>query len=108
MIVNRFDYRMLDEVNGYGVGWQLLTTGQYDMEEIDLGVRKGKQKKKRKKGKHSSAVDDADLRTDRDLDALHKQGGQTVGAARNKRKGRGNARQRQFEKRAARESSLKL
>lgn len=36
MIVNRFDYRMLDDVNGYGVGWQLLTTGQYDMEEMDF------------------------------------------------------------------------
>jgi hypothetical protein len=75
---------------------------QYDLDEIDLGARRGK-----KKRKHShDSVDDADLRTDRDLDALHQQGGQIVGAARNKKKGRGNARQRQFEKRAAREPGL--
>jgi FkbM family methyltransferase len=36
MIVNRFDYKMIDEAHGYGVGFQLLNTGQYDMQEINL------------------------------------------------------------------------
>jgi FkbM family methyltransferase len=36
MIVNRFDYRMIDENRGYGVGFQLLNTGQYDMQEMDF------------------------------------------------------------------------
>lgn len=78
---------------------------QWDLDAIEVGAPR--LKKKRKRGK-DGVVDDADLRTDRDLDALHQMGGQVVGAARNKRKGRGNARQRQFEKRAARESILKL
>ena len=34
MIVNRFDYRMTDEIRGIGVGWQLMNSGQYDMKEV--------------------------------------------------------------------------
>lgn len=80
--------------------------GQCDeLDEIHLGAHgsKKKKKKKRQMKQKGGAVDNADLRTDRDLDALHQLGGQVVGAARNKRKGRENARQRQFQKRAARE-----
>lgn len=36
MIVNRNDFKMIDESHGYGVGFQLLNTGQYDMQEINL------------------------------------------------------------------------
>ena len=36
MIVNRFDYKMIDSQHGYGVGFQLLNTGQYDMTEVGL------------------------------------------------------------------------
>jgi FkbM family methyltransferase len=36
MIVNRFDYKMIDDQHGYGVGFQLLNTGQYDMTEVGL------------------------------------------------------------------------
>jgi len=36
MIVNRNDYRMIDETHGYGVGFQLLNTGEYDMQEINF------------------------------------------------------------------------
>jgi len=36
LIVNRNDYRMLDDETGYGVGFQLMNTGQYDMEEINF------------------------------------------------------------------------
>ena len=36
MIVNRNDYRMIDENRGYGVGFQLLNTGEYDMQEINF------------------------------------------------------------------------
>jgi len=36
MIVNRNDYRMIDETHGYGVGFQLLNTGEYDMQEVNL------------------------------------------------------------------------
>lgn len=34
MIVNRFDYHMIDETTGYGVGWQIMNTGEYDMQEV--------------------------------------------------------------------------
>ena len=36
MIVNRFDYRMSDEKSGIGVGWQLMNSGQYDWNEVEL------------------------------------------------------------------------
>ncbi len=36
MIVNRLDYRMLDEQRGYGVGYQLLESGNFDPEEVML------------------------------------------------------------------------
>lgn len=36
MIVNRNDYHMLDDKHGYGVGFQLLNTGEYDMQEINF------------------------------------------------------------------------
>lgn len=36
MIVNRLDYRMTDETRGYGVGYQLLETGQFESDDIHL------------------------------------------------------------------------
>lgn len=36
MIVNRLDYRMVDEQRGYGVGYQILGSACFDPEEIDL------------------------------------------------------------------------
>jgi FkbM family methyltransferase len=38
MIVNRNDYRMVDRENGYGVGFQLLSTSSFDREEVSLAV----------------------------------------------------------------------
>ena len=38
MIINRNDYRMIDENNGYGVGFQLLNNSSYDQEEIDCAL----------------------------------------------------------------------
>jgi len=34
LIVNRLDYRMMDQETGYGVGYQLLNTAHYDAVEI--------------------------------------------------------------------------
>ncbi|UFZ06641.1 FkbM family methyltransferase [Bradyrhizobium ontarionense] len=39
MIVNRLDYRMVDANRGYGVGFQILTTGAFDPGEVQLAVR---------------------------------------------------------------------
>ena len=36
MIVNRNDYRMIDERQGYGVGFQILQTGSFDPTEVRL------------------------------------------------------------------------
>jgi FkbM family methyltransferase len=38
MIVNRFDYRMLDSRQGYGVGYQILETACFDPSEVRLVV----------------------------------------------------------------------
>ena len=38
MIVNRFDYRMLDSQRGYGVGYQILETAFFDPSEVKLAV----------------------------------------------------------------------
>ena len=36
MIINRFDYRMVKEQEGHGVGFQILEDGSYNRSEIDL------------------------------------------------------------------------
>jgi len=38
MIVNRFDYRMVDEKRGYGVGYQILENACFDPNEVKLAV----------------------------------------------------------------------
>jgi FkbM family methyltransferase len=38
MIVNRFDYRMLDDRRGIGVGFQILDGGSFDPQEVDLAL----------------------------------------------------------------------
>jgi FkbM family methyltransferase len=38
MIVNRLDYRMLDQNRGYGVGFQILENASFDPGEIKLAV----------------------------------------------------------------------
>jgi FkbM family methyltransferase len=38
MIVNRFDYRMVDSQRGYGVGYQILETASFDASEVKLVV----------------------------------------------------------------------
>jgi FkbM family methyltransferase len=38
MIVNRFDYRMIDETRGYGVGYQVLERACFDPAEVKLAV----------------------------------------------------------------------
>ncbi len=38
MIVNRNDFRMIDENNGYGVGYQLLNTSSFDQQEVDFAL----------------------------------------------------------------------
>jgi len=45
MIVNRFDYRMVDAQRGIGVGFQILDAGSFDPDEVDtalllLGLRR--------------------------------------------------------------------
>lgn len=46
MIVNRQDYRMIDEQRGYGVGFQILNAACFDPEEVGLmlGILKLRQK----------------------------------------------------------------
>jgi FkbM family methyltransferase len=39
MIVNRHDYRLIDEKKGYGVGFQLLNNSAFDPEEVDLALQ---------------------------------------------------------------------
>ena len=38
MIVNRLDYRMVDQTRGYGVGYQLLETASFDPREVQLAL----------------------------------------------------------------------
>ena len=38
MIVNRFDYRMVDEQRGFGVGFQILEGSSFDPQEIDVAL----------------------------------------------------------------------
>ena len=38
MIVNRFDYRMVDERRGFGVGFQILEKAAYDAAEVDTAL----------------------------------------------------------------------
>ena len=38
MIVNRFDYRMVDQTRGYGVGFQILETSSFDPREVQLAL----------------------------------------------------------------------
>jgi hypothetical protein len=36
LIVNRNDYRMVDKDRGYGVGFQLLSTSNFDPSEVEF------------------------------------------------------------------------
>ena len=45
MIVNRNDYRMVDERNGYGVGFQILNSSCFDQPEVDLALLMLKQRR---------------------------------------------------------------
>src|SRR5258705_7906681 len=38
VIVNRFDYRIVDKTKGYGVGFQILEKSAFDPEEVDLAL----------------------------------------------------------------------
>jgi FkbM family methyltransferase len=38
MIVNRLDYRMVDESRGIGVGFQILEGGSFDPQEVDVAL----------------------------------------------------------------------
>jgi FkbM family methyltransferase len=38
MIVNRLDYRMIDEHRGFGVGFQILEGASFDPQEVDVGL----------------------------------------------------------------------
>jgi FkbM family methyltransferase len=38
MIVNRFDYRMVNQTQGYGVGYQILENGCFDQGEVRLAL----------------------------------------------------------------------
>jgi FkbM family methyltransferase len=38
MILNRFDYRMVDQTRGYGVGFQILETSSFDPREVQLAL----------------------------------------------------------------------
>jgi hypothetical protein len=38
MIVNRNDFRMIDERQGYGVGFQILQSGSFDPNEVRLAL----------------------------------------------------------------------
>jgi len=39
MIVNRFDYRMINETEGFGVGFQILNYAEFDPEEVKMAVQ---------------------------------------------------------------------
>lgn len=38
MIVNRNDYRMIDATSGYGVGYQIMNTSNFDQEEVNFAL----------------------------------------------------------------------
>jgi len=38
LIVNRLDYRLTGENSGFGVGYELLTAGSFDMEEVNFAL----------------------------------------------------------------------
>jgi len=38
MILNRFDYRMVNETNGYGVGYQILEKSAHDAQEVAFAI----------------------------------------------------------------------
>jgi FkbM family methyltransferase len=38
MIVNRLDYRMVDQRSGFGVGFQILEGAMFDPEEVDMAL----------------------------------------------------------------------
>jgi FkbM family methyltransferase len=38
MIVNRLDYRMIDQIRGFGVGYQILEGASFDPGEVDLAM----------------------------------------------------------------------
>jgi FkbM family methyltransferase len=38
MIVNRLDFRMVDAIRGYGVGFQILETAAFDAAEVNMAV----------------------------------------------------------------------
>jgi FkbM family methyltransferase len=38
MIVNRLDYRMVDQRNGFGVGFQILEGASFDVDEVDTAL----------------------------------------------------------------------
>jgi FkbM family methyltransferase len=39
MIVNRFDYRMINDNEGFGVGFQILNAAQFDPEEVKMALQ---------------------------------------------------------------------
>jgi FkbM family methyltransferase len=39
MIVNRFDYHMVDAERGYGVGFQILETAEFDRSEVEMALQ---------------------------------------------------------------------
>jgi len=39
MIVNRFDYHMVDAERGYGVGFQILETAEFDQSEVNMALQ---------------------------------------------------------------------
>jgi FkbM family methyltransferase len=39
MIVNRFDYRMVNAEQGFGVGFQILETGVFDPDEVNMALQ---------------------------------------------------------------------
>src|SRR6266481_6738013 len=38
MIVNRLDYRMVDQRSGFGVGFQILEAATFDPQEVDMAL----------------------------------------------------------------------
>ena len=39
MIVNRFDYRMVSDTEGFGVGFQILNAAQFDPDEVKMALQ---------------------------------------------------------------------
>ena len=39
MIVNRFDYRMLDSEHGIGVGFEILEGAAFDPQEVEMAMQ---------------------------------------------------------------------